>query len=44
MKNSIFRKREKPETPEVEVQGGDAIIEGEDGEKKRVPLPKTTWK
>ena len=44
MKNSIFRKREKPETPEVEVQGGEVVIENEGGDKKRVPLPKTTWK
>ena len=43
MKNSIFRKREKPETPEVEVRGEEIVIEKEDGEKKLVPLPKTIW-
>ena len=44
MQNSIFRKREKPETPEVEVQGEEIVIEKEDGEKKRVKMPKTPWK
>jgi len=44
MKNSIFRKDEKPQAPEVEVQGEEVVIENKDGEKKRVKLPKTTWK
>ncbi len=43
MRNSIFRKREKPETPEVEVRGKEIVIEKEDGEKKLVKMPDTIW-
>ena len=42
--SSIFRKREKPEVPEVEVQGKEIVIDEKDGSQKRVNLPKTTWK
>ena len=41
--NSIFRKREKPKTPEVEVRGDEIVIQKEDGEQKLVKVPETTW-